>query len=96
MNPEQFPTLARMKEVQPESQAIGGFIEWLEENNMVICERVRSVDCPYLPVVYTIENLLARYFEIDMQAVERERRQILESLAKLGPMKDECRDGGRY
>jgi hypothetical protein len=85
----QFPALERMKEVQPESQAIGGFIEWLYENGMVICERVSSVDCPYAPVICSIENLLARYFDIDMKAVERERQVILEEAAMYaGGMSD--------
>lgn len=88
-----------MSEVHPQSQAIGGFLEWLQnekeyelayyhdhsescyegdgEDQTRVCGIRRG---ELLSVNYSIEKLLAEYFEIDLGKAEDERRAILESL----------------
>lgn len=69
------PTLDLMVAVHPESQAIGNFIAWLEENGMHIAVYYnRSQTCP---INESIEQLLARYFDIDLNVAEKERCAIL-------------------
>lgn len=78
-----YPQLAQMAAVQRESQSIGGFIEWLGENGMVICtwdEGLRGTR--FFPIVESTEKVLARHFGVDLNAVESERRQVLAELTK--------------
>jgi len=78
----QFPQLAKMQAVQEQSQSIGEFIEWLGENGMTICtseDGLRGTN--FYPVMKSSEALLAQHFNIDLNAVERERRAVLASCA---------------
>lgn len=73
-----YPQLALMAAVQGQSQSIGQFIEWLGENGMVICtsdDVLRGMR--FVPILESTEQLLARHFEVDLNAAERERRQLL-------------------
>ena len=73
-----YPQLALMAAVQGQSQSIGEFIEWLGENGMVICtsdDGLRGMR--FFPILESTEQLLARHFEVDLNAAERERRQVL-------------------
>jgi hypothetical protein len=71
-----------MLAVKGESQIIGSFIEWLGENGMAICHVTDDDDVPYTPEYGGIEKMLARYFDVDLNAAERERQAILDSLQK--------------
>lgn len=73
-----YPQLARMEEVQSESQLLGDFIEWLGEHGMVICkphQEFRGV--AHYPILESTEKLLATRFGVDLNAAERERRAVL-------------------
>jgi hypothetical protein len=78
--------LDRMKAVRERSQAIGGFLEWLQSRGYVLCFRAEGQHpgIPYLPAVKSIEELLAEYFGIDLDAAERERRAVLEWVRQRG------------
>lgn len=76
------PQLARMQAVQAESQTIGQFLDWLSENGMAICKPQDGLRGErYFPIAESTEQLLARHFEVDLNAVERERRALLADLA---------------
>lgn len=82
MKPE-TPTLDKMLANQPESQAIGNFLEWLTEKGMFVAHDVEVEnrrDKVTQPVYQTTEQLLARYFDVDLAEAEREKQKILESL----------------
>ena len=67
-----------MDSVQQSSQAIGEFVEWLSENGMAVCKPVDGLrDVIYLPINESLEQLIARHFGVDLNAVERERRAVL-------------------
>lgn len=72
------PTLDAMCACNGESQAIGNFVEWLHENKMYIAKYGNNTQL--FEIDESIEQLLARYFEIDLRAAESERRAILQSL----------------
>lgn len=77
-----FPQLAKMQAVQSESQVIGEFIDWLGESGMAICTGHNGLRGEsFYPVSVSIETMLARYFNVDLQAAERERRAVLADLA---------------
>ncbi len=68
------PELERMRAVQDESQKIGGFLEWLSEQKINLCEW--DGEGLYL-TRRKPEQLLAKYFEIDLAKCERERQALL-------------------
>jgi len=87
------PETDKMLAVKDKSQAIGEFIDWLGENGMAIVryatrddmyddegERTETNEGDYLPVHISTEKMLAQYFGIDLNASEKEKRAILESL----------------
>ena len=67
----EYPECEKMQKVQNESQAIGQFLDWLEEDKGV------SVD---YQSKMTINELLADYFEIDLTKVEEEKRHMLATI----------------
>jgi hypothetical protein len=72
------PELSKMEAVADESQSIGNFIDWLGENGMVICASDDGLrGTRFFPTMESTEALLARYFEIDLNKVEKERRAML-------------------
>lgn len=74
------PTLDAMLAVKDKSQEIGNFIDWLHEENLQICRR--EDDDELWPINERTESLLARYFEIDLKAAERERCALLAAIRK--------------
>ena len=79
----QFPQLARMQAVQEQSQAIGEFVEWLGQNGMAICTSEEGLRGDrFYPVMVPTEELLARHFDVDLQAAEKERRATLAAISQ--------------
>lgn len=76
----QTPMLDKMKAVKKWSQAIGEFLDWLQSRGYILCRRAEGEQphVPYMPAVVSVETLLAEYFEVDLEAAERERRAVLE------------------
>lgn len=65
------------------SQHIGSFLDWLEEQGVFLAsdqEVEGRRDRVTLPVYESKERMFARYFEIDLDKVENERRKLLASL----------------
>jgi hypothetical protein len=72
--------LDKMLSVKKESQTIGAFLEWLEERGTSLGYWHGD---EYIPYRYgTINDLLATYFEIDLNQVEREQQAMLAELRK--------------
>jgi len=69
--------LEKLRSVQERSQAIGDFLGWLGEQGIFLC---RSQERGFYPIPETTEQLLAKYFNIDLNKVEQEKRAILERL----------------
>ena len=73
------PECERLKDVAPVSQKIGEFVDWLQtEKKFIICEEyedggITTNESAYL----NMEKLLAEFFEINMDKVEKERRALL-------------------
>jgi hypothetical protein len=85
IDPTKFPQLARMQEVQEASQAIGEFLEWLSEQRIDLCSVIPgSGHDRWAPITDGAEKLLARYFDVDLNAVERERRAVLAACSAPG------------
>ena len=81
--PPPTPELDKQKRARDEGHAedIGAFLEWLSENGMAVCAWHEAIGGGrWYEVNGGINQLLARYFEIDLDAVERERRALLEHI----------------
>jgi len=101
------PEHEKLHKVQEKSQAIGEFLEWLtEEKRYSICQYVNTigeVDCEgeeirfpvkgYLPILERIEQLLAEYFDIDLDKLELEKRAMLDELRRPNA-KEPCNPNG--
>ena len=70
----------RMLKIKDKSQAIGEFLDWLsEEKSIELAYWVGNDLCPsHVPY----EQLLAEFFDIDLNAAENERRSLLAQLRK--------------
>lgn len=77
------PECERLSNVADDSNKIGEFIDWLRMNEMDIVEydeRGELRDYPSHTGNVGINNLLAKYFGIDLNKVEQERRALLDWL----------------
>lgn len=92
------PTLDKMREIKDRSQVIGGFLDWLfnEKNLHLYRDHEHTERCwdedgdsccglsegDYEPVRFGIEQILGDYFEIDLDAAEKEREALLDWVRK--------------
>lgn len=78
-----YPEHDKLREIQPLSQAIGEFIEWCGEYgrdihlSRFVGDRLKVVNTP-------IVELLAQHFGIDLDAIETEKRTMLDEIRKEG------------
>jgi len=63
-----------MLAIKDKSQIIGEFLEWLKTNDMYVEAFGEDDSAP------GTERLLANYFNIDLEKVEQEKREILKEL----------------
>lgn len=84
------PESDKMIAAREKSQAIGEFLEWLRKEKKVVLSvyskaedeeaGLRHPQERLMPFYDNTEKMLADYFEIDLAAVEQEKRAILEAL----------------
>ena len=82
-----FPELDKLEKVSKASHEIGWFLDWLSEHGIALCEtkNQEAFYHEYVRVRKSKEQLLADYFEIDLEKVEEEREQLLEHIRTLNP-----------
>ena len=78
----EFPEHDKLKAVREDSQKLGSFLEWLQEQGWALV-RYNSNDDPVLRYEST-EETLAKYFEIDLNELENEKQAMLEQLRRDG------------
>ncbi len=75
------PEHKRIIKIQEQSQLIGEFLEWLQTGQAQ--KDGKPVELAYmgenylLPLMETIDTVLARYFHIDLDKIEHEKRPML-------------------
>ncbi|TXH19655.1 MAG: hypothetical protein E6R03_00270 [Hyphomicrobiaceae bacterium] len=68
----------KLNTVKDQSQAIGDFLEWLHSEKGIILASYGNSDSNLLtPDGTAKERLIAEYFEIDLDALEAEKRAML-------------------
>jgi hypothetical protein len=65
------PTLHRIEHVLGEWDAIGAFLDWAHNNGMELCEIATGK-----PFTVPLKTLLARCYDIDLAAAEREKQLL--------------------
>ena len=73
-----YPECEKLAKIAPESQKIGEFLDWLRNQGIHLCkweETHCSAGDPedLVEIREPRENLLAKYFEVDLDKVEEER-----------------------
>lgn len=77
--------LNKIREVHEDSQRIGEFLEWLNEQEIYLAEWTGS-DCNecgeevLITMIRGRERLLAQYFNIDLDKAEKERQALLDAI----------------
>jgi len=75
-----YPQHEKMEKITHKSQAIGEFLEWLK-GRYEIAEWDTGGQRDQLQIVRKrTEELLAEYFEIDLDLVEREKLEMLDKI----------------
>ena len=76
----EYPEHDKLKAIQPLSQAVGDFIEWLSGQGLWICEHRDTFGGEWVPALRSRDQLLAKHFEIDLDKLEGEKRVMLKRL----------------
>ena len=79
------PELDKMMKAKPDSQIIGEFLDWLlSTEGIYLCKG--GLDFFREPAFYpdhrSMQQWLAKYFDIDLEKCEQERRMVLEKFTK--------------
>jgi len=69
----------KLQEVHPFSQKIGEFIDWLSEEGVYLAE-YSSTGEYMTPMRRSVTTYLAKFFEIDETALEKEKLDMLAEL----------------
>jgi hypothetical protein len=78
MNRPEMPESTKMLQVKDVSQAIGEFLEWLSEQRIRLASYTNWDEPILVEINESFERLLARYFDIDLNKVEQEKRTLLD------------------
>lgn len=73
--------LEKMANVRTESQKVGAFIDWAQAQGYALCTFDDDTE-RYYPLGRSIEAILAEYYGIDLNAIENERRALLEAIRR--------------
>lgn len=78
------PALDRLAAVHGEMRAIEEFLEWLSEQGLFIAmwEDVGRIEPRGMPIGESAHDVVACYLGVDLAEVERERRGLLDELAR--------------
>jgi hypothetical protein len=80
-NKMETPELDKMNAIQPKSQIIGEFLDWLlYEQRQYLCETKDGER--FTPSFKGINSWLADYFQIDLAKVDQEQRALLAKIRK--------------
>lgn len=89
----EYPEHEKLHAISDKSQIIGEFLEWLGNayvggTSIVLARYHPSYDEVLQPCPYNTEELLASFFEINLDKIEEEKQEMLDELrAKNGTKK---------
>jgi hypothetical protein len=77
-----YPEHDKLLKVRAKSQTCGEFLEWLQGKYSLCTFDERRFGGTWWPVTIDIPRLLADYFEIDLDKVDAEKKEMLVKLQK--------------
>ena len=77
-----YPEHEKLHLIKDKSQEIGSFLEWLQDDAKIILAEYDEMDFLY-PIYIRTEELLAKYFNIDLKKIEQEKRAMLDEIRKV-------------
>lgn len=90
-----YPEHGKLKALDGKNRTIGQFIEWLGEKGMVICRETYNADNEDLvPINMSIQQLLAKYFDIDVHKLDDEKQAMLDLIREQNRRKDHESNSG--
>ena len=76
-----YPEHEKMHAVVEQSQSIGEFLDWLTNEKSIVLSQWIDPESEHLtPINPNIQDLLAEYFDIDLDKIEKEKRQMLKTM----------------
>lgn len=78
------PELNKMAAIRDKSQVVGEFLDWLRNERGITLATFTDDEergDVMVPFHFSTEQLLAEFFDIDLERVERERRLVLKACA---------------
>jgi hypothetical protein len=84
VTPNPYPEHEKLGKIKDQSQAVGEFLEWASSGirDYRICEFDRSLD-RWFPIMISTEKLLAEFFGINLDRLEKEKLAMLDELRAL-------------
>lgn len=83
----EYPEHEKLAEVAEHSQAIGEFLDWLQNEKGYTIASYRDDFLRLTPVLRSIKDLLAEYYDIDPEALEGEKQDMLAKQRELNERK---------
>jgi len=77
---DKYPEHRKLVEIKIESQALGGFLEWLAGQDLAFCENLGRREERWEPVRRSIDQWLALYHGIDLNKLYEEKEEMLHEL----------------
>ena len=74
-----YPEHDKLAKIRDKSQAIGEFLEWLQEKGIHLGRYVDDYSTHMDTLDSQTNDLLAEYFEIDLNVLEDEKRAMLDA-----------------
>ena len=92
-----YPEHDKLRPVKDKSQAIGEFLEWASDRGWYLAEHVNGSYHLYA-VAYSIQTVLADYFEIDLNRLDDEKRAMLDEIrsANVQAIEQDCPGEAEY
>lgn len=76
-----YPEHEKLSAISDKSQTCGEFIDWLIEHDYHLCQP-DTTGRYFWPTHTPLTKLLAEFFEIDLDKIEAEKRQMIEEMRK--------------
>lgn len=90
----EYPECDKLRKVKDKSQVIGEFLEWLTDRGIVLAKLhehtdgciengIRECGCSeedFYPLHRPTDQILAEYYDIDLNKVEIEKREMLRTM----------------
>lgn len=83
MSDTKYPLNNKFERVSDLTHTIASFLEWAEkQKGLSLCEPYKPQYSWYMPIHTSKEQLLLEFFGIDLAALEREKKQMINECVK--------------